>query len=63
MIYKCEKCNKIFNQKIHYMMHLKRKKPCVKIIDSNIKHQNEENNDVNKVLTNVNKTEKMLTKC
>ena len=26
--YKCNKCNKIFKQKIHYTNHLNRKFPC-----------------------------------
>ena len=28
MVYKCEKCKKVFKQKGHYQAHLLRKKPC-----------------------------------
>ena len=30
VIYKCNKCDKEFNQKIDYQRHLKKKKPCFK---------------------------------
>jgi DNA-directed RNA polymerase subunit RPC12/RpoP len=33
--YKCEKCNKEFNQKSNYLKHIHRKNPCI-IIDNNI---------------------------
>ncbi len=29
--YQCDKCNKIFNQKIDFDRHIKRKNPCVDI--------------------------------
>jgi uncharacterized C2H2 Zn-finger protein len=33
--YKCEECNKEFNQKSNYLSHINRKKSCV-LIDNNI---------------------------
>ena len=31
MIYKCEKCNKVFNQKNDYRRHMNKKKPCLSV--------------------------------
>ena len=35
VLYKCEKCNKEFNQKSNYLKHINRKNPCI-LIDNNI---------------------------
>ncbi len=32
--YKCEKCNKEFNQKSNYVKHLNRKTTCIKKLDN-----------------------------
>lgn len=51
MLYKCDKCNKFFNHKCHYLNHINRKFPCTKNRDHNDLPKNETNNNVDKMLT------------
>ena len=43
MIYTCDKCDKVFNQKSHYEAHLRRKFPCLKIYDQLLDETNKNN--------------------
>jgi uncharacterized C2H2 Zn-finger protein len=51
MIYKCEKCNKIFTQKSHYTNHINRKYPC----------KSANNNILQKLIQKVEEQDKIIT--
>jgi len=53
MIYKCDKCNKIFTQKIHYTNHLNRKFPCKDI-------NNDNNTIIQNLILKVNEQDKII---
>ena len=54
VVYKCEKCNKEFNQKSNYMVHINRKKSC-------IVNENTDNN-INTLIYKCEKCNKEFTK-
>ena len=57
VFYKCEKCNKEFNQKSNYTSHINRKKSCI-LNDNNIDNNIDDNNINNNTNNNIYKCEK-----
>ena len=49
MLYKCDKCNKVFNHKYHYLSHINRKFSCIKNDDHNDKTIIEKDNKLSKI--------------
>lgn len=40
--YTCEKCNKVFKQKVHYTTHLNKKNPCMPTVSISYNELNKE---------------------
>ena len=59
MIYKCEKCNKLFTQKSHYTNHINRKYPCKEVNNNILKKLIQKVEDQDKIITELKNNTKI----